>query len=96
MGLSASYRHRRPPGKETATRRVLADLEWWTVVGGQRDVDLEQATDDLDQDNFPFVPEGHARPSTPVLEHSENARFSASPQVRVLHRVDPPPSHLYS
>ncbi|KAG6829642.1 hypothetical protein H0H92_003975 [Tricholoma furcatifolium] len=34
--------HRRSSGSETSTRRVLADIEWWRVVDGQRDLDADQ------------------------------------------------------
>ncbi|KAJ3782436.1 hypothetical protein GGU10DRAFT_363776, partial [Lentinula aff. detonsa] len=36
------YSHRRSSGSETTTRRVLADIEWWRVTDGQRDLEAEQ------------------------------------------------------
>ncbi|KAJ3904417.1 hypothetical protein F5879DRAFT_72384 [Lentinula edodes] len=36
------HSHRRPSGSEIATRRVLADIEWWRVTDGQRDLEAEQ------------------------------------------------------
>ncbi|KAJ6597048.1 hypothetical protein DFH09DRAFT_1071980 [Mycena vulgaris] len=46
--------HRRSTGSETSIRRVLADIEWWRVADGQRDVVPEQESEaadfDLDQD----------------------------------------------
>ncbi|TFK55060.1 hypothetical protein OE88DRAFT_1732336 [Heliocybe sulcata] len=34
---------RRSSGSETASRRVLADITWWRVLDGQREVDQESA-----------------------------------------------------
>ncbi|KAJ7273289.1 hypothetical protein C8J57DRAFT_1063467 [Mycena rebaudengoi] len=44
--------HRRSTGSETSNRRVLADIEWWRVADGQRDVvsDLDAEENDLDPD----------------------------------------------
>lgn len=39
--------HRRSSGSDTATRRVLADIEWWRVTEGQRDPEADQ--DDHEQ-----------------------------------------------
>jgi hypothetical protein len=73
--------HRRSTGSETSGRRILADIEWWRVADGQRDVvseqDLEEADLDPDQEeDLPLAqvaavptPGGAAgveRPSTPV------------------------------
>ncbi|KAK0463930.1 uncharacterized protein EV420DRAFT_1115377 [Desarmillaria tabescens] len=42
--------HRRSSGSETIGRRVLADIEWWRVVDGQRDLDAEQESEDANRD----------------------------------------------
>lgn len=41
--------HRRSSGSDTATRRVLADIEWWRVTEGQRDPEAEQDDHDHEQ-----------------------------------------------
>ncbi|KAK7054671.1 hypothetical protein VNI00_003134 [Paramarasmius palmivorus] len=38
--------HRRSSGSDVSTRRVLADIEWWRVTDGQRDLDAEQEAED--------------------------------------------------
>ncbi|ESK89867.1 hypothetical protein Moror_852 [Moniliophthora roreri MCA 2997] len=38
--------YRRSSGSEVATRRVLADIEWWRVTDGQCDLDAEQELED--------------------------------------------------
>ncbi|KAG7092693.1 hypothetical protein E1B28_009024 [Marasmius oreades] len=38
--------HRRSSGSDIASRRVLADIEWWRVTVGQRDLDAEQELED--------------------------------------------------
>ncbi|KAF9265596.1 hypothetical protein L218DRAFT_997540 [Marasmius fiardii PR-910] len=38
--------HRRSSGSDIASRRVLADIEWWRVTVGQRDFDAEQELED--------------------------------------------------
>ncbi|KAJ3850750.1 hypothetical protein EV368DRAFT_84223 [Lentinula lateritia] len=38
----SGYSHRRPSDSEITTRRVLADIEWWRVTDGQRDLETEQ------------------------------------------------------
>ncbi|RDB22262.1 hypothetical protein Hypma_010590 [Hypsizygus marmoreus] len=42
--------HRRSSGSETTGRRVLADIEWWRVVDGQRDADADQESEDHNRD----------------------------------------------
>ncbi|KAF9053027.1 hypothetical protein BJ165DRAFT_1523765 [Panaeolus papilionaceus] len=37
----AGHNNRRTSGSETSNRRVLADLEWWTVTDGQCNADQE-------------------------------------------------------
>ncbi|KAF8212066.1 hypothetical protein K438DRAFT_1957845 [Mycena galopus ATCC 62051] len=73
--------HRRSTGSELAVRRVLADIQWWRVADGQRDVVSEQELEEQDldpdqEDDFPpdqvaAVPvpggAGVERPSTPAL-----------------------------
>ena len=36
---------RRSSGSDTTTRRVLADIEWWRIVAGQRDFEADQTLD---------------------------------------------------
>ncbi|GLB34646.1 hypothetical protein LshimejAT787_0202110 [Lyophyllum shimeji] len=42
--------HRRSSGSETSTRRVLADIEWWRVADGQRDLDADREPEDRNRD----------------------------------------------
>ncbi|KAJ7709741.1 hypothetical protein B0H17DRAFT_235688 [Mycena rosella] len=62
--------HRRSTGSETSNRRVLADIEWWRVADGQRDVVPEQESDDLEEDQEDDMGAGGElgaeRPSTPA------------------------------
>lgn len=44
------YSHRRSSGSEIATRRVLADIEWWRVTDGQHDLEAEQESVDNNRD----------------------------------------------
>ncbi|KAG1756426.1 uncharacterized protein EDB91DRAFT_1260733 [Suillus paluster] len=46
----AAHGIRRSSDSETTERRVLADIEWWRVSDGQRDLDTAQDQADLDQD----------------------------------------------
>ncbi|KAG0705068.1 hypothetical protein DFH29DRAFT_315492 [Suillus ampliporus] len=46
----AGHGIRRSSDSETNERRVLADIEWWRVSDGQRDLDAAQDQADLDQD----------------------------------------------
>ncbi|KAJ7174002.1 hypothetical protein C8R43DRAFT_633815 [Mycena crocata] len=87
--------HRRSTGSETSNRRVLADIEWWRVADGQRDVvpeqelgendpDLGQA-DDLSPDQVPLPggvdgEPGAERPSTPA---QWSPRLPGSPEMPV-------------
>ncbi|CAK5264677.1 unnamed protein product [Mycena citricolor] len=54
--------HRRSSGSETNIRRVLADLDWWSVTQGQTEPMLpeqeqeeEEDADGSEQDNIPAV-----------------------------------------
>ncbi|KAJ7087883.1 hypothetical protein C8R44DRAFT_893118 [Mycena epipterygia] len=65
--------HRRSTGSETSNRRVLADIEWWRVADGQRDVVPEQESGehdlDPDQEDDQGTEVGAAgaeRPTTPA------------------------------
>ncbi|KAL0578675.1 hypothetical protein V5O48_003295 [Marasmius crinis-equi] len=42
--------YRRSSGSDVASRRVLADIEWWRVTVGQRDLDAEQELEDNNRD----------------------------------------------
>ncbi|KAF7338162.1 hypothetical protein MVEN_02041100 [Mycena venus] len=42
--------HRRSTGSETNGRRILADIEWWRVADGQRDVVSEQELEEQELD----------------------------------------------
>ncbi|KAJ7097780.1 hypothetical protein B0H15DRAFT_945372 [Mycena belliarum] len=50
--------HRRSSGSETSTRRVLADIEWWRVADGQRDVVPEQESEEVDPEQEDDLPDG--------------------------------------
>jgi hypothetical protein len=56
------HARRRSSASETSGRRVLADIEWWRVVDGQRDLDNPES-EDRDRD------ENHDRQS-PVTEQA--------------------------
>jgi hypothetical protein len=58
-GRNHGHIPRRSSGSETSGRRVLAEIEWWRVVDGQRDPDAEQETDEreTDQGQEPQPPE---------------------------------------
>ncbi|THU85652.1 hypothetical protein K435DRAFT_805735 [Dendrothele bispora CBS 962.96] len=45
--------HRRSTGSEIVSRRVLADIEWWRVADGQRDLEAEQELEDANNDREP-------------------------------------------
>ncbi|EPQ58279.1 hypothetical protein GLOTRDRAFT_114739 [Gloeophyllum trabeum ATCC 11539] len=47
-GATRTHGHvpRRTSGSETASRRVLADIEWWRVLDGQREVDADSLEDE--------------------------------------------------
>ncbi|KAJ7219429.1 hypothetical protein GGX14DRAFT_592135 [Mycena pura] len=47
---SRSSAHRRSTDSETSFRRVLADIEWWRVADGQRDLVPEQEQEEPDRD----------------------------------------------
>ncbi|KAF4614656.1 hypothetical protein D9613_002627 [Agrocybe pediades] len=43
--------HRRSSGSETTNRRVLADIEWWRVMDGQRETSPDQESEDRNRGN---------------------------------------------
>lgn len=49
-GRVHGHGHRRSSGSETSGRRVLADIEWWRVVDGQRDADTEPESEERERD----------------------------------------------
>lgn len=68
----AGHGFRRSSDSETSERRVLADIEWWRVSDGQRDLDASE----LDQDvqtgvhvpaGRPVAQSGSDSPQTPPL-----------------------------
>jgi hypothetical protein len=72
----AGHGFRRSSDSEVTERRVLADIEWWRVYHGQRDLDaaLDQVEPDQDVQNGVQVPAGGAitlsgsdSPQTPSL-----------------------------
>ncbi|KAJ7444941.1 hypothetical protein FB451DRAFT_1413050 [Mycena latifolia] len=65
--------HRRSTGSETSNRRVLADIEWWRVADGQRDVVPEQESEeaDLDPDQEGDLPDQVPGVPVPVGAHGE-------------------------
>lgn len=77
-GRVNGHGNRRSSGSETSGRRVLADLEWWRVVDGQHDGEVEHETEERDQEPGPDdgAPSGDhpnlvgevvlERPATPV------------------------------
>ncbi|KAF5373953.1 hypothetical protein D9758_000716 [Tetrapyrgos nigripes] len=44
--LRAGHGHRRSSGSDIVSRRVLADITWWTIMDGQRDLEAEQELED--------------------------------------------------
>lgn len=82
-GRARGPERRRPSGSETSVRRVLADIEWWRVVDGQRDPEHESndsENEENQRDGYPVRPQvqpsdhllsgadaGVERPSTPPL-----------------------------
>lgn len=72
----AGHGFRRSSDSETTERRVLADIEWWRVSDGQRDLDAaqDQAEPDQDVQDSVYVSAGGAitlsgshSPQTPPL-----------------------------
>ncbi|KAF4576692.1 hypothetical protein EYR40_000941 [Pleurotus pulmonarius] len=68
--------HRRSSGSETSSRRVLADIEWWRVSGGQQEQESDDRVDRALGDvtgngiEIPATPEQESsveRPTTPSL-----------------------------
>ena len=53
--------HRRSTGSETSNRRVLAEIDWWTVTEGQLDLEVD-------------APSGNI--ATPVIDHVTFAAFT--------------------
>jgi len=51
-GRSHGHMPRRSSGSETSGRRVLADIEWWRVVDGQRDADTEHESEERERDQL--------------------------------------------
>jgi hypothetical protein len=49
-GRSQGHGQRRSSGTEISGRRVLADIEWWRVADGQRDVDTTPEPEEHDHD----------------------------------------------
>ena len=89
--------HRRSSGSEIGSRRVLADIEWWKVIDGQRVLDVDQESDrEQNQDSptgqSPLTAEllgggglnadgGVERPSTPSLEEVCHFFITRSPRL---------------
>ncbi|KZT26375.1 hypothetical protein NEOLEDRAFT_1147404 [Neolentinus lepideus HHB14362 ss-1] len=82
---------RRTSGSETVSRRVLADIEWWRVLDGQREVDQESAEDENQgqgPDDVQDVPDD----ATVVAPSDEMARLSiGSPDLSPLMMADSMP-----
>lgn len=53
--------HRRSSGSDIASRRVLADIEWWRVTVGQQDLDAEQELEDNNPNQEQVRPAAEAR-----------------------------------
>ncbi|KAK0210956.1 hypothetical protein DFS33DRAFT_1378930 [Desarmillaria ectypa] len=69
--------HRRSSGSETIGRRVLADIEWWRVVDGQRDLDAEQESEDANRDQEPDqVPDSVRNAAGDPLMGAEPPRYT--------------------
>jgi len=49
---NSGHGFRRSSGSDTSTRKVLADIEWWRVVAGQRDFENDQPSGDPTLDHF--------------------------------------------
>ncbi|KAE9409463.1 hypothetical protein BT96DRAFT_931662 [Gymnopus androsaceus JB14] len=93
--------HRRSSGSETATRRVLADIEWWRVTDGQRDPEAEQ--DDHEQspqspaENLLDSLEGLVSPVWPGFsEYSELLTIVPQTPPRRAHRLESSTSSVES
>jgi hypothetical protein len=87
-GLAAGRSQRRSSGTDTSGRRVLADIEWWRVADGQRDIDTAPESEEHDRDQgqeqgqvveelsgsagVPSSDAGAERPSTPFAGTSYN------------------------
>lgn len=68
--------HRRSSGSETSSRRVLADIEWWRVSGGQRDLESDDRVDGALGD---VIGNGIGIPATPEQESSVERPTTPSP-----------------
>lgn len=55
-----AHQPRRSLGSDTLTRRVLADLDWWTVQGGQRTPARADAAPGAHGENVPHAAPGDA------------------------------------
>lgn len=62
---------RRSSGSETVSRRVLADIEWYRVAEGQRDLEAEQELEERDQN------QAHEQGQV-VHEHLGHTTFSVA------------------
>lgn len=85
--------HRRSSGSDIASRRVLADIEWWRVTVGQRDLEAEQELEDNNRDQDQVDPAmvqpgegqvgrnnaGHALSSVLQFSSLSSDGFSISP-----------------
>ncbi|KDQ33426.1 hypothetical protein PLEOSDRAFT_1110574 [Pleurotus ostreatus PC15] len=68
--------HRRSSGSETSSRRVLADIEWWRVSGGQRDLESDDRVDGALGD---VIGNSIGVPATPEQESSVERPTTPSP-----------------
>ena len=83
------YPHRRSSGPETTRRRVLADIDWWTVSDGQVPAATESQTQPApattqEQDENVHVQTpvlDRTQPEPPTLEDVEEPIFRGDPPV---------------
>ncbi|KAF9052173.1 hypothetical protein BDP27DRAFT_1433897 [Rhodocollybia butyracea] len=96
------HSHRRSSGSETATRRVLADIEWWRVSEGQRDLEAVEAEEDSSEPSSPRTPEnlleGLVSPAWPGFSEFLPEVLTVIPQTppRRGHRLESSTSSLES
>ncbi|KII88308.1 hypothetical protein PLICRDRAFT_29879 [Plicaturopsis crispa FD-325 SS-3] len=93
---------RRSSGSETTGRRVLADIDWWLVVGGQRNAETEQESEEGDQNReqaqYADSPVGEV--ASPVVSGSEhpstplNWTFDAFPIPVTSQALPTPPENF--
>lgn len=62
---------RRSSGSDTANRRVLADIDWWLVHDGQRDLVAYPATGDEDEDDLGAVENVQVRHGVANILHED-------------------------